>query len=98
MSEPNIATYLNLSSKTGLYMFTWTGVSSGNGDRYLSHLYMNSDIIASGRSSSNASNPFSNTVVVHCEAGARLYVQVNVFIPCFTNSVWLSYILEYRVP
>ena len=64
-------------------MFTWTSVSIGV-YQYNSDMYMNSDIIASNwaRGGSGNSGASSNTVIIHCDTGARVYIQCGTIYNC----------------
>ena len=61
----------------GMYLFTWTTVADID-NLFLSIMYMNEDIIASGFGNGNAgSNSASNTILIHCASGSRVYIQCN---------------------
>ena len=68
----------------GTYMFTWSTVAA---DAYTAYtdMYMNDDAIASSfcnSASSEVSYSCSNTVVHHCQSGARVYIQCSPARPC----------------
>ena len=58
----------------GMYMFTWTTVSLGS-TNYYSDMFMDDDIIAASLGSDSGSDPATSIVFIHCESGARVYIQ-----------------------
>ena len=64
-------------SYSGTYMFTWTTVAA-TGYFAPYDMYMNDGAIASSYCNSQSSSgaySCSNTVVIHCESGSRVYIQ-----------------------
>ena len=55
-------------------MFTWTAVSESQNNMF-SDMYMDDDIIATSLGSNSGSDPATNIVFIHCESGARVYIQ-----------------------
>ena len=62
-----------------MYMFTWT-TATLNDNRFESSMYMDDGIIASSFSGKNSPNQATQIVFIHCESGARVYIQ------CGSNS------------
>ena len=67
-----------------MYMFTWTVVSDYD-SRYISDMYMNDDVIASGWSNINSLGQSSNVVFIHCDSGSRVYIQCG---PTSSQNCW----------
>ena len=57
-----------------MYMFTWTTATTTD-RRFISNMYMDDDIIASSFTAASPANQSTQIVFIHCESGARVYIQ-----------------------
>ena len=73
-----------------MYMFTWT-IANAWDERLNSDMYMNNDIIASTWSGPVGSEVSSNTVFIHCQSGARVYIQCGPDHACRTRAHYHGY-------